>query len=95
MRTQDVKRVLTPILNLLADQDVKQISNIHFSFLAWGENTRRQIVGEQGFVTSLAFDAEEILSRPGDIEIRLPETLSFRDRTEDVEHSMFGMLHDD
>lgn len=91
VRPRDLEKVLGPLGDMLAEAGVETISSIDLNFLAWGANERKQIVDEQGFITSLRIDAEEIAERPHRSVYSIPEGVSFRDRPADMGFSFFDI----
>ncbi len=97
VRPEDLSKIIAPIAALLAEQGVAKMNSIKLNFLAWGvSGERRQLVGSDGHITSLAFDAESIAATLA-LKFKMPDTLSFRDRPDDMDVSMFavGARHDD
>jgi hypothetical protein len=98
IRPEDLEKVTVPLMTTLSHEGVETISNITLSFLGWPRDGERlQIVDDDGRLTSMSCDAEEIASRPQVERFVLPDGISLRQRPHDKEFSLFAIAfgHDD
>ncbi|MGA1854345.1 hypothetical protein VH570_26425 [Sphingobium sp. HT1-2] len=90
--TEDFDRVVAATMGMLSAEGVSTITNITLNFLAWGaDGERRQAVDGDGFVATMSIQGEAIAAVPYVVELAVPETISFRDRPQDMDFSMFDL----
>ena len=91
VRPSDLEKILGPLGDMLAEAGVETITSMDLNFIVWGAVERKQIVDEDGFVTSLRIDAEKIAELPSRSVYSMPEGISFRDRPADMEFSLLNI----
>ena len=92
IKPEDFDRVVAAAMGVLADEGVAKISSVTLDFLAWGaERERRQAVDSDGYMATLTILGEELAAIPTVVQLQAPETITFRDRPEDMEFSMFNI----
>ena len=98
IRPEDLEKVIVPLMATLSHEGVETISSITLSFLGWpSDGERLQIVEDDGRVTSISCDAEEIVSRPRVERFLFPDGVSLRQRPHDKKFSLLAIAfgHDD
>ena len=92
IKPEDFDRVVAVAMGGLATEGVAKISSETLDFLAWGaEGERRQAVDSDGYMATLTIPGEELAAIPTVVQLQAPETVTFRDRPEDMEFSMFNI----
>lgn len=92
IKPEDFDRVAAAAMCVLADEGVAKINSVTLDFLAWSAGgERRQAVDSDRFMASLTIPGEELAAIPTVVQLQAPETITFRDRPEDMEFSMFNV----
>lgn len=92
IKPEDFDRIVAAAMGVLSDEGVAKINSVTLDFLAWSASgERRQAVDSDGYMASLTIPGEELAAIPTVVQLQAPGTITFRDRPEDMEFSMFNI----
>lgn len=88
----DLEGMAAVIARLLRKEGLDRISDLEISFNGWRGNARCQIVDRSGWIQSVRIARAPLSEMAEGWEPELPETLTIRDRPDDIEWSPIGVM---